>query len=87
MHHLNKTFDVFFRFTTYLSDAVESYIGKKLNPYHIAEDEVMVLEDRVREAQLFANKVSSLIFHIMQLNFYGISVYNLSFCMHILLFN
>lgn len=79
MHSLNKTFDVFFRFTTYLSDAVESYIGKKLNPYPIVEEDVMILEDRVREAQLFANKASSFIFYIMKLDFYGINVYNLFF--------
>lgn len=86
MHSLNEIFDVFFRFTTYLSDAVESYIGKKLNPYPIVEEDVMVLEDRVREAQLFANKVSSFIFYIILLNFYDINVFNLFF-LHTLLFN
>ena len=52
----------FFRFTTYLSDAIESYIAKKLKPYPVVVEDVLVLEDRVREAQLFANKVSSHIF-------------------------
>lgn len=44
------------QFVTYLIEAVETYIGKKLKLYPIIEDDAMVLEDRVREAQLFANK-------------------------------
>lgn len=47
-----------FRFTTYLREAVENYTGKRLIPYEVVKKDVMALENSVREARLFANKVS-----------------------------
>lgn len=49
---------IFFRYDVELFQRIESLIGKKLPAFPTQEEEVMMLVERVSEAQRFARLVS-----------------------------
>lgn len=60
LHYIVFVFLCLFRYDVELYQRIEQLIGKKLPCYPTVEDEVMMLMERVTEAQRFAKMVSCL---------------------------
>lgn len=62
---IKKIFCILHRYILPQYGKIEALIGKELPEYPTVKDEVMVLVDRVKEAQLLATKVCLIIYLLL----------------------